>query len=125
MSSAALAVVTVNRVQDVFKNPVYAKKKDSAAEKTVASSVADAAVTAIVADTASSSQSSSSSPASTSEELSADELLRMWTDRPTLAFDLARYRAAAPTFRSVHIGHFFTLTRDGPDGGLDHDKQPR
>ena len=124
MSSAALAVVTVNRVQDVFKNPVYSNKQNSAAEQTTASSVRNAAVAAIVAGAASSAPSSSS-PASPSEELTADELLRMWTDRPTLAFDLARYRAAAPTFRSVHIGHFFTHFRDGPDGGLDFDQQPQ
>lgn len=107
-SRPVLAVVTVNRVQDVFTNPVYTSSAGSTAAARSTVSASPAAAPAV--DTPG--PLASAAPAAASEELSADELLHMWQREPSLAFDLHRYRAAAHTFRSVHIGEFF-VRHDG------------
>lgn len=127
-SHPALVVVTVNRVQDVFANPVYGGASSSLGGDGTgadASAVADGpTVPSASASTASAQPApavgapgplSSAAPTAAApviDDLSADDLLRLWQRDPSLAFDLPRYRAVAHTFRSVHIGQFI-VRRDG------------
>jgi len=95
MSQAVMAVVTVNRVQEIYANPVY--------------SAADGNNSYTQSDTdASTSDDSTVSPL----DLSADGLLRLHRSHPSMRFDLDRYRRVSHTFKSVHIGEFFIKERD-------------
>lgn len=111
-SRPVLAVVTVNRVQDVFTNPVYTSSAGPAAAAAGPASASASTVTATTPSVDTPGPLASADLAAASEELSADELLHMWQREPSLAFDLPRYRAAAHMFRSVHIGEFF-VRHDG------------
>jgi hypothetical protein len=97
LSESVMSVITVNRVQEVFQNRIYESQPSPAAQERP-QEASPAATSSPVAPV------SSSSPV----DLSADSLLQLSLAHPRLSFDLARYRAAAGGFNSVHVGEFFT-----------------
>jgi len=105
---ATMVVVTVNRVQDEYANPVYAPPAAAQGngEGTGGGGAAE--------ERASSAPTTSGSGDGAGGELSADELLRMWHAWPHLAFDLAQYQSAAAKgrFTSVHVGEFFVREQE-------------
>jgi hypothetical protein len=97
LSQPTVVAVTVNRVQDLYANPVYAQQEggEERGEQ----------------DTHMVSSSAPSAPS----DLSADGLLHLWQRHPSLSFDLPRYGAAASSFRSVHVGDFFIQAGETDD----------